>query len=120
MKLFAVIQADGKFTAGLITGTMVFDSDSVMLEDIIFTSYAEIFKKSQVKEINDFIPLVEWTNSSLIDIIGSPLPYAQTTNTIDLPYDPEVITEEIIDRIANDYRPVENIWVNKKSVLVDK
>ena len=81
MKLYSIAQWNsGKFAAGVITGKIIFKSESLMLQDIIFSPYFDISQKDQIKDIDDYLTIDKWFTIRFNDIFGPKWPSSRLHN----------------------------------------
>ena len=100
MKLYSIAQWNsGKFTAGVITGKIIFKSESLILQDIKFTPYSDISHKNQIliKDINNYLTINQWFIKRFDDIFGPVLPSSKIYNlgTNEIPYSIDSISDSI-------------------------
>jgi hypothetical protein len=99
MKLYVVAQRGNIFTAGLIDGIITFRTDTISIKGIKFIPYSDIKSKGQVKNPEDFQPIILWMSKKLEDLFG-------------VIYDANSICSFLHDALK-----IDNLWVNKKSMM---
>ena len=113
MKLLSVIQwKSGNFTAGIITGKIIFKSESLIIENIKFTPYSDISQKGQIKDIEHYLTIDEWFTKRFDDIFGSEWPPEKIYNlkTNEIPYSIDAVSSSIKWEIS-DNGFATKIWV---------
>ncbi len=107
MKLYCIVKREkGPYVCGLIDAHIWIKADDILIDDIIFYPYRKLKSKNDLKDVDEFSPLLAWLSTHPV---LNKLSYFKLCPTL------AAILKSFMNGDVGG--KCTHIWVNKKSVL---